>query len=120
MAATVVIRPVGRDGLPRRCPADVYGERHAQCECNRGCRLQHPGKHHGLVEHCYQAALAIIEQNKPVVLALARALINHSERTLNSAETDQVIMQALVAEAAPVERAPGPLGKPSRKTRPVS
>jgi hypothetical protein len=55
------------------------------------------------VEHCYQEAQAIIEQTKPVVLALARALIEHPERTLNSAEIDLVIMQALTSEAAPVE-----------------
>jgi hypothetical protein len=67
--------------------------------------LQPPASITAFVEHCYQAALAIIEQNKPVVLALARASINHPERTLDSAEIDQVIMQALAAEAAPVERA---------------
>jgi hypothetical protein len=39
------------------------------------------------LEHAYQEALAIIEENKPVVLALAQALIDHPERTLNAAET---------------------------------
>jgi hypothetical protein len=55
------------------------------------------------VEHCYQEALAIIEQNKSVVLALARALIDHPERTLNAVEIDQVIGAVLAAEAAEVE-----------------
>jgi hypothetical protein len=67
------------------------------------CRT--PASIAAFVEHCYQEALALIERNKPVVLALARALINHPERTLSSAEIDQVIMQALAAEAVPVERA---------------
>jgi hypothetical protein len=74
-----------------------------------GIVCSNPASIAAFVEHCYQGALAIIEQNKPVVLALARALINHPERTLNCAETDQVIMQALVAEAAPVARARGRL-----------
>jgi hypothetical protein len=56
-----------------------------------------------LVEHCYQEGLAIIEQNKSVVLALARALIDHPERTLNAVEIDQVIAAALAAEAVEVE-----------------
>jgi hypothetical protein len=56
-----------------------------------------------LVEHSFQEALAIIEQNKSVVLALARALIDHPERTLNAVEIDQVIGAALAAEAAEVE-----------------
>jgi ATP-dependent Zn protease len=47
------------------------------------------------VEHCYQEALAIIEENKPVVLALAQALIDHPERTLNSKEIDAVIAKTL-------------------------
>jgi hypothetical protein len=55
------------------------------------------------VEHCYEEGLAIIEQNKPVVLAIARALIGHPERTLNSADIDQVIMQALAAESLALE-----------------
>ena len=37
------------------------------------------------------------------MLALARALIEHPERTLNSAEIDQVIMQALAAESLALE-----------------
>jgi hypothetical protein len=43
------------------------------------------------IEHCYQEAFAIIEESKPVVLALAQALIDHPERTLNAAEIDAVI-----------------------------
>lgn len=52
------------------------------------------------VEHCYQEALSIIEQNKPVVLALARALIDHPKRTLNCIEIDQCVARALAAKAA--------------------
>jgi hypothetical protein len=49
--------------------------------------------------YCYQEALAIIEENRPVVLALAQALIDHPERILNAAETDAVISQTLAREA---------------------
>jgi hypothetical protein len=45
--------------------------------------------------------VAIIEENKPVVLALARALIDHQERPLNAAE----ISQTLAREALAVEQA---------------
>jgi hypothetical protein len=65
------------------------------------CRT--PASRAPLVEHCYQEGLAIIEQNKSVVLALARALIDHPERTLNAVEIDQVIAAALAAEAVEVE-----------------
>jgi hypothetical protein len=41
----------------------------------------------------------------PVVLALARALIDHPERTLNSTEIDSCIIRALADEAVPVEGA---------------
>jgi hypothetical protein len=57
------------------------------------------------IEHCYQEALAIIEENKPVVLALAQALIDHPQRTLNAAEIDAVISQTLAREALAAEHA---------------
>ncbi len=57
------------------------------------------------IEHCYQEALAIIEQNKPVVLALAQALIDHPERTLSSKEIDGVIAKTLEREARAAEQA---------------
>jgi hypothetical protein len=55
------------------------------------------------VEYAFQEALALIEQNKPVVLALAQALIDHPERTLNGVEIDQVIADALDREAMKTE-----------------
>ena len=57
------------------------------------------------IEHCYQEALAIIEENKPVVLALAQALIDHPERTLCSKEIDGVIAKTLEREARAAEQA---------------
>ena len=66
------------------------------------CRT--PASRASFIEHCYQEALAIIEQNKPVVLALARALINHPQRTLISTEIDEVIAQAISTRAAEAER----------------
>ena len=56
------------------------------------------------IEHCYQEALALIEENKPVVLALAQALIDHPERTLNAAEIDAVIAQTLASQALAAEQ----------------
>jgi hypothetical protein len=51
------------------------------------------------LEHCYQEASAIIEENKSVVIALAQALIDHPDRTLNSDEINSVIAPALAAKA---------------------
>jgi hypothetical protein len=51
------------------------------------------------IEHAYQEAFAIIEENKSVVIALARALIDHPDRTLNSSEINAVIVPALAAKA---------------------
>jgi hypothetical protein len=42
---------------------------------------------------------------KPVVLALAQALIDHPERTLNAAEIDAVISQTLARETLAAEQA---------------
>jgi hypothetical protein len=52
----------------------------------------------------YQEALAIIEENKPVVLALAQALIDHPQRTLD-AVISAVISQTLAREALAAEQA---------------
>ena len=54
--------------------------------------------------YCYQEALAITEEHELVVLALARALIDHPERTLNAAEIDAVISQTLAREALAAEQ----------------
>jgi hypothetical protein len=56
------------------------------------------------IEHCYQEALALIEENKPVVLALAQALTDHPDRTLNAAEIDAVIAQMLARQALAAEQ----------------
>jgi hypothetical protein len=61
------------------------------------CRA--PASIAAFVEHCYQEALATIEENKSVVLALTQALINHPERTLKAVEIDKVISETLAREA---------------------
>jgi hypothetical protein len=68
-----------------------------------GIICRSPASRVSFLEHCYQEALAIIEANKPVALALATELINHPERTLNSIEIDQCIAAALNREARKVE-----------------
>jgi hypothetical protein len=55
------------------------------------------------IEYAFQEALALIEQNKPVVFALAKALIDHPERTLNGAEVDQCIADTLNREAMKIK-----------------
>jgi hypothetical protein len=57
-----------------------------------------------LIEHGYQEALALVEQHKTVVVAIAQALIDHPKHTLNSLEIDAVIAPALAAQAAANER----------------
>jgi hypothetical protein len=44
------------------------------------------------LEHGYQEALALVEQYKTVVQAIAQALLDHPKRTLNTAEIDEVIV----------------------------
>jgi hypothetical protein len=56
------------------------------------------------IEHAYQEALALVEQYKTVVIALAQALINHPERTLNGKEIDAVISRTLAREALAAEQ----------------
>jgi len=55
------------------------------------------------LEFCYQESLAIIEQHKTVVLAIARALIDHPKHTLDGAEIDQCIADTLDREARQAE-----------------
>jgi hypothetical protein len=50
------------------------------------------------------SAGSLIEENKPVLLALARVLIDHPERTLNAAEIDEVIAQTLGRQALAAEQ----------------
>jgi hypothetical protein len=64
-----------------------------------GIICRNPASRAAFIEHAYQEALAIVEANKPVVLALANALIDHPERTLNSIEIDQCIAATLDREA---------------------
>jgi hypothetical protein len=56
------------------------------------------------IEHGYQESLALVEQHKTVVVAIAQALIDHPKRTLDGAEIDAVIVPALAAKAAADER----------------
>jgi hypothetical protein len=52
------------------------------------------------IEHGYQESLALVEQHKTVVRAIAQALIDHPKRTLDSAEIDAVIAPVLASQAA--------------------
>jgi hypothetical protein len=56
------------------------------------------------VEHCYQESLALVEQHRTVIHAVAQALLAHPKRTLNGDEIDAVIAPALAAKAADDER----------------
>jgi hypothetical protein len=51
------------------------------------------------LEHGYQESLALVEQHKEVVQALAQALVDHPKKTLNTVEIDSVIEIALAAKA---------------------
>jgi hypothetical protein len=75
------------------------------------------------IEHCYREALALFDEDTPVGLALAQALIDHPERTL-SAEIDAVIAQTLAKQALTAEQgrraawrgsSPSALRRPPRK-----
>jgi hypothetical protein len=70
---------------PRFIESDVYS---ANAITGIICRTD--ASRSAFIEHCYQEALAIIEENKPVMLALAQALIDHPERTLTVAGLSQL------------------------------
>ena len=53
------------------------------------------------LEFCYQESLALVEQHKAVVHAIAQELVE--KRTLNSTEIDVVIETALVRETMRIE-----------------
>ncbi len=77
------------DSPPRFIESDVYS---ANAIAGIVCRTD--ASRAAFIEHCYQEALAIIEEYKSVVLALAQALIDHPERTLNCKEIDAVIAES--------------------------
>jgi hypothetical protein len=88
------------DSPPQFIESDVYNANAiAGIICRSGASRS------AFIEHCYQEALALIEENKPVLLALAQALIDHPERTLNAAEIDAVIAQNLARQALAAEQA---------------
>ena len=68
------------------------------------------------LEHTYQEAVALIKEHKHVVLALAEALIDHPEHTLDAKEIDAVIAAA-VARDTPADRAGEPLARCRRARR---
>jgi hypothetical protein len=86
---------------PLRSAASDLASAHALAQIV--CRNE--GSRSSFIEHCYQEALAIIEENKPVVLALAQALIDHPQRTLDAVEISAVISQTLAREALAAEQA---------------
>jgi hypothetical protein len=87
------------DSPPRFIESDVYS-----ANAIAGIICQTEASRSAFIEHCYQEALAIIGEYKSVVLALAQALIDHPERTLNSKEIDEVIAAELAARGAADER----------------
>jgi hypothetical protein len=88
------------DSPPRFIESDVYS---ANAIAGIICRTD--ASRAAFIEHCYQEALAIIEDNKSVVLALAQALISHPERTLDGNEINAVIAETLAREARAAEQA---------------
>jgi hypothetical protein len=57
------------------------------------------------IEHAYQEALALVEQYKTVVIALAETLVDHPEQTLNREEIGLVIAGTLAREGQEADRA---------------
>jgi hypothetical protein len=86
------------DAPPMYMTSDVFS-----ANAIAGIICRSPASRASFIEHAYQEALAIITANKPVVIALATALIDHPERTLNSVEIDQCISDTLDCEASRME-----------------
>jgi hypothetical protein len=66
------------------------------------------------IEHGYQESLALVEQHKTVVVAIAQALIDHPKRTLDGAEIDAVIVPA-GRESRSRRTSPGRMGQGAGK-----
>ncbi len=81
------------DAPPKFMASDMLGAR-----AIAGVVCQTPASVTAFVEHCFQEALVINEENRPVVFALAQALVDHPERTLNGTEIDAVISSAIAAK----------------------
>jgi hypothetical protein len=86
------------DAPPMYMTSDVFS-----ANAIAGIICRSPASRASFIEFCYQEALAIIEANKPVVLALANALIDHPQRTLDAAEIDQCIADTLDREDRQIE-----------------
>jgi hypothetical protein len=92
-----------RDGFSRDAPPMFMTSDVLSANALAGIICRGPASRAAFIEHAYQEALAIIEANKPVVLALANALIDHPERTLNSVEINQCIADTLNRKARKAE-----------------
>ena len=87
----------GRSSPPQFIDSDAYA---ANALARIICRTD--ASRAAFIEYCYQEALAITEENKPVVLA--QALIDHHERTLNAAEINTGIVRTLARQALAAEQ----------------
>jgi hypothetical protein len=63
-----------------------------------------PGAVDALLTFGFEEAMALIREHKVLVLAVARALIDHPERTLTGAEVDTIIAKTIADEALTAKR----------------
>lgn len=132
--AALLSRFLPGPGEPRGASYDVYANTQAKCvglmggyaaemtiigdivpvsiesDCNAANQLakvicRSSASRSAFLEYVYQEALALVEAYEPAVLALAHALVDHPDRTLNAAEIDQVIATAVAQQSRAVDRA---------------
>jgi hypothetical protein len=53
-----------------------------KANCIAGIICRTDASRSSFIEHCYQEALALVEEHKRARLALAQTLLDHPERTL--------------------------------------
>jgi hypothetical protein len=87
----------GRSSSPQFIDSDAYA-------ANALARIICPTDARPSSRTAIRNLFAITEEHKLVVLALAQALIDHAQRTLNAAEIDAVIAKTLARQALAAEQ----------------
>src|SRR5262245_886555 len=84
-------------------PVQASGSDLATAHAFAGIVCRSEASRSSFIEHCCQEALAIIEENKSVLLALAHALATHPKQTMTAVEIDAVIASAVGNEVLSLE-----------------
>jgi hypothetical protein len=98
MGGTAAETVLHRDDPPWEAVSDLRQARgYASLVCS-------PSAVEAFVAFALQEAIALVIEHRTLVVAVARALIDHGARTLNGAEIDSVIVHTIAVESPASER----------------